>query len=423
MENIESVVERAQFLRHESPRECVAVYSQILDYPNDNETVVKVKETCTLELAEVFGELKDIASLSALLESSRNFFTVLSKAKAAKIVKSVIEIAIKMDVPTSAKIELCEKNIKWCEEYKLVFLSQRLRSRLAYLLYMDKQYRNALNLCGFLLRELARIDDKSLTMEVHITEARVYKDLNDITKAKSSLTACKMAATSIYVDVPTQAEIDLLSGEIYSYQHDFQSAFSFFFEAFDALTSLKDARASTALKYMVLMKILSGKESDIQSVFQNHLVVENWGPNMAVLRRVADAFQKRDLHMLRAVLQEEPAFFEDEVVRFHMRFLSNELMEKNFLKIVEPYDVVEIGFVARKMELPEEEIVRKLSQMILDKKLSASLDQGKGLLIMLPSASQHVLAENVLSTITELNEVVDALKVRADTYNAKLQEM
>ena len=38
-----------------------------------------------MELAEVFGELKDIASLSALLESSRNFFTVLSKAKAAKI--------------------------------------------------------------------------------------------------------------------------------------------------------------------------------------------------------------------------------------------------------------------------------------------------------------------------------------------------
>ena len=34
-----------------------------------------------------------------------------------------------------------------------------------------------------------------------------------------------------------------------------------------------------------------------------------------------------------------------------------------------------------------------------------------------------MLAENVLSTITELNEVVDALMVRADTYNAKLQEM
>ena len=65
---------------------------------------------------------------------------------------------------------------------------------------------------------------------------------------------------------------------------------------------------------MVLMKILSGnvnvgqkdqfQESSIQSIFQNHLVVENWGPDMEVLRRMADAFQKRDLHMLRAVLQE-----------------------------------------------------------------------------------------------------------------------
>ena len=65
---------------------------------------------------------------------------------------------------------------------------------------------------------------------------------------------------------------------------------------------------------MVLMKILSGKvaavrvshtqESDIQSIFQNHVVVEHWGPDMVILRRVADAFQKRDLHLLRAVLQE-----------------------------------------------------------------------------------------------------------------------
>lgn len=65
---------------------------------------------------------------------------------------------------------------------------------------------------------------------------------------------------------------------------------------------------------MVLMKILSGnvavgqkaqfQESSIQSIFQNHMVVENWGPDMEVLRRMADAFQKRDLHMLRAVLQE-----------------------------------------------------------------------------------------------------------------------
>ena len=108
--------------------------------------------------------------------------------------KSIIETAITMDVDTKAKIEMCEKNIQWSESCKLTFLTQRLQSRLAFLLYkvrmrgrseeQDKQYRQALTLCSHLLRELAKIDDKALTMEVHVTEARIYKDLNDITRAK-----------------------------------------------------------------------------------------------------------------------------------------------------------------------------------------------------------------------------------------------
>lgn len=108
-------------------------------------------------------------------------------------------------------------------------------------------------------------------------------------------------------------------------------------------------------------------------------------------------------------------------------------MEQNFLNVVEPYDVVELSFVAEKMELPLEEvnvkekdkmqIVRKLSQMILDKKLNASLDQGRGLLVMLPPPEEHEIAVKAVETIDMLNEVVDALKTRAEVYNAKLQEM
>ena len=120
-------------------------------------------------------------------------------------------------------------------------------------------------------------------------------------------------------------------------------------------------------------------------------------------------------------------------MHFHIQYLRNELMEQNFLKIVEPYDVVEIEYVARKMDLPKEEvgkwvlddakIVRKLSQMILDKKLLASLDQEKGLLIMLPESSEHEIAEDAIETIDMMTEVVDVLKTRADAYNAKLQDM
>ena len=73
--------------------------------------------------------------------------------------------------------------------------------------------------------------------------------------------------------------------------------------------------------------------------------------------------------------------------------------------------------------LDDAKIVRKLSQMILYKKLLASLDQEKGLLIMLPASSEHEIAEDAIETIDMMTEVVDVLKTRADAYNAKLQDM
>lgn len=69
----------------ENPNESVALYRSILELPNENEEILKIKETSTFELAELFGELKDINSLSTLLESSRTFFVSISKAKASKI--------------------------------------------------------------------------------------------------------------------------------------------------------------------------------------------------------------------------------------------------------------------------------------------------------------------------------------------------
>ena len=82
-------MERAEFLRHENPQEAIALYTTILNMPNDNDENIKVKEICTLELGQLYSEQKDLASLSSLLEASRSFFTLISKAKAAKIGKKV----------------------------------------------------------------------------------------------------------------------------------------------------------------------------------------------------------------------------------------------------------------------------------------------------------------------------------------------
>ena len=76
------------------------------------------------------------------------------------------------------------------------------------------------------------------------------------------------------------------------------------------------------------------------------------------------------------------------------------------------YYRVEIEHIAHLIKLPLARVEQKLSQMILDKKLSGILDQGRGQLIIREVLDENKSFTQGLAVIANIEKVVDSLFIR-----------
>ncbi|KAG6841165.1 hypothetical protein C0991_001293 [Blastosporella zonata] len=361
------------------PARAEALYKQILadastsDDPHKgnggNEESLRDQETALIKLGELYRDQQNAQGLADVITSSRVFMSSAAKAKTAKLIRTLLDLFLPL--PPSflpLQIQTLQSNIAWSKSEKRLFLKHSLETRLAGLYLKEGRWREALGILegekdtrgdvntdakgpkdGGLLVELKRLDDKMMLTECHLLESRVYRGVGNFAKAKAALTSARTAANSIYCPPSLQSALDLQSGILHAEDKDYTTAYSYFFEAFENMSAQgEDGDALGALKYMLLCKVMLNLPEDVTSLLSIKLAVKYAQlREVESMRAIARAHQDRNLKDFEAVLRDyRDELSSDPTIRSHLAALYDTLLEQNLLRIVEPYSVVEITYVA-----------------------------------------------------------------------------
>ncbi|EOO04282.1 putative 26s proteasome non-atpase regulatory subunit 11 protein [Phaeoacremonium minimum UCRPA7] len=406
-------VREAQSIASSDPNKAAQIYQEIISKPPSvtSDAAVREYETALISLGELYRDQKNSQELVDLVTKSRTVLSSFAKAKTAKLVRQLLDLF--EDIPNSTDIQIAvtKSCIEWATSERRGFLRQNLETRLV-TLYMAKQsYYDALTLINGLLRELKRLDDKLVLVEVQLLESRVYHALGNIAKARAALTSARTSAASVYTPPLLQANLDMQSGMLHAEDKDFNTAYSYFIEALDGYHTQDEAqKATAALQYMLLCKVMLNQVDDVNNLMSSKQAQKYAGQSLEAMKAIARAHSNRSLEEYeRALASYKYELGSDAFIRNHLRRLYDAMLEQNLIKVIEPFSRVEIDHIAKMVGLDTQQVERKLSQMILDKVIIGVLDQGAGCLIIYDETQRDEAYDSALATIDKLSNVVDVL--------------
>ncbi|KAJ3114422.1 26S proteasome regulatory subunit rpn6 [Physocladia obscura] len=396
-----------------TPSKAIDAYKAVLA-SKEKTSDLAAKELALVKLGELLAVQKDLAGLTHLVETSRALLLEIGKAKAAKIVKNLIDDFSSIPGALDTQVKVCKEFIDWAIIEKRIYLKQSLETRLASLYLDNKMYADSLSLVSSLNKELKRLDDKSVLMEVQLLESRVHHATRNLPKARAALTSARTTANSIYCPPVMQAMLDQQSGILHAEEKDYKTGYSYFYEALEGFSNQDDPRAVLSLKYLLLCKIMLNLPDDVFSIINSKMALKYAGVDIEAMKTVATAHQNRSLlEFEQAMNKFKNELRNDPIINAHLDELYDSLLQQNLLRVIEPFSRVEIAHVAQLVKLPTQQVELKLSQMILDRVFHGILDQGAGCLVVFEDPEHDKTYAAALDTLKNMGNVVESLYEKA----------
>ncbi|AFZ81605.1 proteosome subunit, putative [Theileria equi strain WA] len=170
-----------------------------------------------------------------------------------------------------------------------------------------------------------------------------------------------------------------------------------------------------SLKYLMLSTVLNDQANEVNTILgaKNKLKYSNH-IEIVMIQKISKCYRESSLVDFEGLLVDyKSVILLDPVLQHEIEGLYETLLEKNIIRLLKPYSVVECEFISRKLQLPQDKIEKKLAEMILDNKLKGTIDQGSSTLEVYEDFTIQPIYEDVNKSIGHMTEVIETLYEKA----------
>ncbi|VDN58375.1 unnamed protein product [Dracunculus medinensis] len=232
-----------------------------------------------------------------------------------------------------------------------------------------------------LQNEVGEDDQKKGTqlLEIYALEIQMYTEQKN-NKALKAVYEQSLRVKSAIPHPLIMGVIRECGGKMHLREGHFDEAHTDFFEAFKNYDESGSERRSNCLKYLVLStmlvkSVINPFDSQEAKPFRND-------PEIVAMNRLVSAYQNSDIHEFEEILESNrESIMADPFIREHIEELLANIRSKVLLSLTKPFTRVRLSYLAQKLHINIDELVKLLVELILDGTLNCKIDEINGILI------------------------------------------
>jgi len=176
----------------------------------------------------------------------------------------------------------------------------------------------------------------------------------------------------------TLGTIHECDGKVMLFEHDWPNAKKEFFQAFKNYDESGSDRRVLCLRYIVLSALLENTTVSPFETPETKSLVTN--KNLVPVVKLWNAFEELDVDKFNEAISN--AYAGDQFATSFLPVVKRRFQLQKIKKVVSAYSKVKIPFVAKELQLDDNECEAILAEFIIDGYLHGSIDQVNGVLLM-----------------------------------------